>query len=588
MSAPQEQLENDMQSASVLIETATTAGQRPAQVNESSSRTGGGLFGQELKQQQQQMDEQRSFDSAASSNSDNGVASRSHDSSDTASNGDQSEDKAQQNGGNSATNSRTADSESSAETGHAVQSAEGDSDEVSSESEAATNNHFNQVNTVEVPVADASESDDELSLQSASQNGADLAISENPAVDENGNILPLNAQDSDGVVVAATQQLESETGDEVSIAPTLSAQEGEESISIAGDMSAANTDIDVEPETLAVNGARQVQEGVAKGVEVEGANQAAVERTVVDKLMTGEVAPAAQAVTPVLANGSQTASSSHNDPLTPNAGVATVVGAAASQSAGMGAGSDNSNSMAGRQQSTNLGAMLAEGDVDSELAQPSDKTSAFLAALKSLAKEGGKGADVQSVVQTGAKSQSAQVSQMITQLSSLQSVSQTQAATSLTALSAADSTPAMMTIATSMRQQGWDRAMGERLVFMARNGIQEAQIQVNPRQLGPIDIKVSVNQEQQTHVTFVTTTNAAREVVDAAMPRLREMFDQAGLNLAESEVSQREQQQSGKGESADDEGTANGQVANGVEGEQDEVIASQVGYIQPSGLDLFA
>jgi len=586
-----------MQSASVLIETAATAGQRPAQVNESSSRTGGGLFGQELKQQ---MDEQRSFDSAASSSSDSGVASRSHDSSDTASNNDQSEDKAQQNGGDSATNSRTADSESSAETGHAVQSTEGD--EVASESEAATHSQFNQIKMVEVPVVDASESDDELSLQLASQNGADLVASENPTVDENGNILPLNAQDSDVVLVEATQQLESETGEEASMAvdiPTLSAQVGEESIAIEGDMSAANTDIEIEQAPLAVNGASQEQtqkqKVVSANTDVEVKEQAKAiatpEQTVIDPLMVGEVDPAVQAVAPVLANSSQTVSSSHNDPLTPNAGVATVVGAAASQSAGMGAGSDNSNSMAGRQQQTNLGAMLAEGDADSELAQPSDKTSAFLAALKSVAKEGGKGADVQPVVQTGVKSQSSQVTQMITQLSSIQSVSQSQAATaamtSPTALSATDSTPAMMTIATSMRQQGWDRAMGERLVFMARNGIQEAQIQVNPRQLGPIDIKVSVNQEQQTHVTFVTTTNAAREVVDAAMPRLREMFDQAGLNLAESEVSQREQQ-SGKGESTDDEGSSNGLATNGVEDEQDELMAPQVGYIRPSGLDLFA
>lgn len=585
-----------MQSASVLIETATTAGQRPAQVNESASRTGGGLFGQELKQQQQQqMDEQRSLDSAASSNSENGVASRSHDSSDTASNSDQSEDTAQQNGGESATNSGTADSESSAETGHALQSAEGDGDAGASESETATHSQFNQFKMVEM---DASESDAELSLQLASQNGADLMTSENPTVDENGNILPLDTQDSDVVLAEATQQLESETGEEAFMAVDT-AQVGEESIAIKGDMSAADTDIDIEQASLATNGASQEQtqknKVVSANTDVEVKEQAKAiatpEQTVIDPLMAGEVDPAAQAVAPVLANSSQTVSSSHNDPLTPNSGVTTVVGATASQSAGTGTGSDNSNSMAGRQQQTNLGAMLAEGDADSELAQPSDKTSAFLESLKSIAKEGGKGADVQPVVQTGVKSQSSQVAQMITQLSSFQSVSQSQAATaattSPTALSATDSTPAMMTIATSMRQQGWDRAMGERLVFMARNGIQEAQIQVNPRQLGPIDIKVSVNQEQQTHVSFVTTTNAAREVVDAAMPRLREMFDQAGLNLAESEVSQREQQ-SGKGESTDDEGSSNGQLANGVEDEQDEIMASQVGYIRPSGLDLFA
>ena len=221
------------------------------------------------------------------------------------------------------------------------------------------------------------------------------------------------------------------------------------------------------------------------------------------------------------------------------------------------------------------------GDVNGS----SDKTASFLASLKSVVSEGEKGVDMPAVAPAGGKAQAQQLSQMVSQLSSIQGGSQAQTATPT---ASANATSTEMNIATSMRQQGWDRAMGERLVFMARNGIQEAQLQVNPRNLGPIEIKVSVNQEQQANVSFVTTNTAARETIDAAMPRLREMFDQAGLDLAESEVFQRDQQQGAKEGAADDNAGSNRLMANSLEGEEEEDRLQHIDYIRPAGLDLFA
>jgi len=330
----------------------------------------------------------------------------------------------------------------------------------------------------------------------------------------------------------------------------------------------------------------QANAEIAKSAVAAADQQIEVEQQVVVGDSTKESAPVAVApltsVTP-LSQGSK------NSAVTPNSTVPVAANTITNHQSGQAGdpGSNNADSMAGRQYQPNVGAnsSLAEGDEN----ESSNKAETFLATLRAASKDGAKGVDmVQVAAQNGSKPQAQQFSQLISQLSPVQGSSQGQVVSAVTPVASADSTPALMTIASSMRQQGWDRAMGERLVFMARNGIQEAQIQVNPRQMGPIDIKVSVNQEQQANVTFVTTNSAARETIDASLPRLREMFDQAGLNLAESDVSQREQHQSGKGGATDSEEDANELVGSDIEGKLDESSGLQVGYVSPAGLDLFA
>ncbi len=88
-----------------------------------------------------------------------------------------------------------------------------------------------------------------------------------------------------------------------------------------------------------------------------------------------------------------------------------------------------------------------------------------------------------------------------------------------------------------LRQSGWDQAFAERVVWMARQGVQEAQIHLNPRNMGPIEVHISM-QKEQASVTFVAHHAVTREALEAAMPRLRDMLQDNGLNLAQSEVSQ--------------------------------------------------
>lgn len=102
---------------------------------------------------------------------------------------------------------------------------------------------------------------------------------------------------------------------------------------------------------------------------------------------------------------------------------------------------------------------------------------------------------------------------------------------------------AMNRIEVPVSQAGWGEAVGNRLMMMVNGRIQSANIHLNPAELGPIEIKVSVNQDQAT-VHFVSANSTVRDAIEDAFPRLKEMFSQNGLNLADTNVSQQSSQQS--------------------------------------------
>jgi flagellar hook-length control protein FliK len=95
----------------------------------------------------------------------------------------------------------------------------------------------------------------------------------------------------------------------------------------------------------------------------------------------------------------------------------------------------------------------------------------------------------------------------------------------------------MLNVATTVGQPGWANEIGQRVTWLANSELREAQLQLHPRQLGPIEVRIVLGQEQQMNVSFTATNPATREALDAAMPRLREMLEQQGLNLANSDVS---------------------------------------------------
>lgn len=96
----------------------------------------------------------------------------------------------------------------------------------------------------------------------------------------------------------------------------------------------------------------------------------------------------------------------------------------------------------------------------------------------------------------------------------------------------------LLPLNTPAQSPNWSQDLGQRITWMAGQELKEAQIQMNPRHLGPIEVRISYGHEQQMTVNFVAHNSQARDMLDAALPRLREMFESQGLNLADANVSQ--------------------------------------------------
>jgi len=90
----------------------------------------------------------------------------------------------------------------------------------------------------------------------------------------------------------------------------------------------------------------------------------------------------------------------------------------------------------------------------------------------------------------------------------------------------------------------WSAEFSQQIVIFSQKGIQQANLQLNPQHLGPMEVRISIGNEQQVNVSFNTQHGAVKEAIDFALPRLREMFEQQGLNLGDVNVSNHSEQNS--------------------------------------------
>ncbi|HWT70873.1 MAG TPA: flagellar hook-length control protein FliK [Oxalicibacterium sp.] len=83
---------------------------------------------------------------------------------------------------------------------------------------------------------------------------------------------------------------------------------------------------------------------------------------------------------------------------------------------------------------------------------------------------------------------------------------------------------------------GWDDALGQKVVWMAKGMEQTATLTLNPPDLGPMQVTVNVSNNQAT-ASFVAHQPEVRHALEASMPRLRDMLNEAGIQLGQSSVS---------------------------------------------------
>lgn len=83
----------------------------------------------------------------------------------------------------------------------------------------------------------------------------------------------------------------------------------------------------------------------------------------------------------------------------------------------------------------------------------------------------------------------------------------------------------------------WKSEFGQRILMMTKEGVQTAEIRLNPAHLGPIEVRITLNDDQAT-INFSANHTLTRDAIENSMPRLRELFQSNGLMLADAQVSE--------------------------------------------------
>ncbi|HED34871.1 MAG TPA: flagellar hook-length control protein FliK [Gammaproteobacteria bacterium] len=91
-------------------------------------------------------------------------------------------------------------------------------------------------------------------------------------------------------------------------------------------------------------------------------------------------------------------------------------------------------------------------------------------------------------------------------------------------------------IGVNLASPDWSDQMTQKVSMMLQGGIQKAEIKLNPAHLGPMEIKLSMSDDRAS-VSFVAQHAPVRDAIEQAMPRLREMLEEQGLNLVDVDVS---------------------------------------------------
>ena len=89
----------------------------------------------------------------------------------------------------------------------------------------------------------------------------------------------------------------------------------------------------------------------------------------------------------------------------------------------------------------------------------------------------------------------------------------------------------------AMHQNGWSEEVVNRVMYLSSANLKSADIQLEPAELGRLDIRVNIAADQPAQVNFMSGHAGVREALEGQMHRLREMFAQQGMGQVDVNVS---------------------------------------------------
>jgi flagellar hook-length control protein FliK len=107
---------------------------------------------------------------------------------------------------------------------------------------------------------------------------------------------------------------------------------------------------------------------------------------------------------------------------------------------------------------------------------------------------------------------------------------------------AAPTPPPTLKVAAGVDTPEFGQGLADRVSWMVDNNLNGAKLQVNPPQLGPIEVRIAV-QGNHAQVWLASHSAVTRDALEASSPKLREMLGAQGFGQVSVDISQRSYQE---------------------------------------------
>jgi flagellar hook-length control protein FliK len=84
---------------------------------------------------------------------------------------------------------------------------------------------------------------------------------------------------------------------------------------------------------------------------------------------------------------------------------------------------------------------------------------------------------------------------------------------------------------------GMSEAVVDKVMWLSSQNLKSAEIQLDPAELGRMEVRIELNKDQAAQVTFISANANVRDQLEGQAHRLRELFAQQGMNQLDVNVS---------------------------------------------------
>jgi|GEM_PF-2857926 len=145
------------------------------------------------------------------------------------------------------------------------------------------------------------------------------------------------------------------------------------------------------------------------------------------------------------------------------------------------------------------------------------------------------------------------------------------------------SSPARFFVNVEFGRSEWNSNVAAKVAQMAAQNLKHAEIQLDPPELGPLQVRVQVNTDQAS-VSFTAQSAQVRDALEQGSQRLRDLFEAEGMNLVDVDVSDQQQENDQNPDDLDSQNAQGSSVENRDESFDEQEAKSTV---MQAGVDHF-